>query len=493
MGRVIQKEVRRYLYYTGALMVFWIVLRTLKYDFINDSLLLHWIWYFYYVAIILIPLLTLFVARSICCSEEYRLPTIWKLLMIPAVILVLLVLTNDLHGLVFILPPDQQMNPSTGTYGYGAVYFIIVACVGLCYTVAFIIIFAKNRMMQKKTRIWIPAGCLLLMGIYLVFYALYPPFISRFFADFNVVYCLCLTAFFESLLKLRMIQSNSHYVELFRCLELPAVIVDQAYKEMVATAAYSGVAVDDMRKAEGDPVVLDGAVRLSLASIRGGRVLWQDDVSELSGILDHLQEVQETRSEENDLLAEEIELRTRRAHIEEQNRLYDEMQRQTEGQISLMNDLTTAFEQAKTEEEKRRLLGKIVVVGAYLKRRNNLIFISDKEPYPNIKELELSFLESVKNLQLYGVECGFSNVLTGSLPADEIMHMYDFFEEVVEASLDTMSAMQVVIGHGKQGRFITITTDSNADLSFLAGADRTILQDDDDEWTLTMITGGEEA
>ena len=59
----------------------------------------------------------------------------------------------------------------------------------------------------------------------------------------------------------------------------------------------------------------------------------------------------------------------------------------------------------------------MVVIGAYLKRRNNLIFISERSSMISEKELYLAFLELTDNLELYGVTCGLNIRLNKPVPA----------------------------------------------------------------------------
>ena len=66
-----------------------------------------------------IPLLCVFVALSLGKPENYRLPKWTSLLYIPTTLLLLLVLTNDLHQLVFVFPADAAAWLDTD-HGYGS-------------------------------------------------------------------------------------------------------------------------------------------------------------------------------------------------------------------------------------------------------------------------------------------------------------------------------------------------------------------------------------
>ena len=99
--RIIQKQTLHCLRLTAALMLVWLVLRTLKYEVVTDLTVARYIWYLYYLPMLFIPLLGVYIALSLGKSEEFRLTgKIGTLALIP-VTLFLLVITNDLHQQMF--------------------------------------------------------------------------------------------------------------------------------------------------------------------------------------------------------------------------------------------------------------------------------------------------------------------------------------------------------------------------------------------------------
>ena len=94
--RIVQTQVRRYLLAISVLMVLWILLRSIKFS-IDNMDAERWLWYFYYFPMLLIPMLSVFVSLSLGKGEDFQLPRWTKLLYFPTLLLLLLVLTNDLH------------------------------------------------------------------------------------------------------------------------------------------------------------------------------------------------------------------------------------------------------------------------------------------------------------------------------------------------------------------------------------------------------------
>jgi len=95
--RVMQAQVQRYLTAIVGMMIFWFIVRTMKYFFVADIDAKRHLWYLYYFPMLFIPLLSFFVALSLGKTEKYRLPRRALLLCIPTVCLLLFVLTNDFH------------------------------------------------------------------------------------------------------------------------------------------------------------------------------------------------------------------------------------------------------------------------------------------------------------------------------------------------------------------------------------------------------------
>ena len=71
--RIIQTQVRHYMVSVSGLMVFWFVIRTIKYFFITDPGIIRQLWYWFYLPMLFIPLFSLFVAISLGKPENARL------------------------------------------------------------------------------------------------------------------------------------------------------------------------------------------------------------------------------------------------------------------------------------------------------------------------------------------------------------------------------------------------------------------------------------
>ena len=104
--RIIQKNARHFLCGIAFLMVLWLCFKALKYYIVTDINAARYLWYLYYLPLLFIPLFTLFAALFLGKTENYRLPRWTKLLYFFAVLLLVMVMTNDCHQFVFRFPED---------------------------------------------------------------------------------------------------------------------------------------------------------------------------------------------------------------------------------------------------------------------------------------------------------------------------------------------------------------------------------------------------
>ena len=493
-NRIIQTRIRCYMSAIALLMIFWFIIRTLKYYFISAELypgIVRHLWYMYYLAMLFIPLLAVYVAMSIGKTEDSHLPKKALLLYIPTLFLFLMVITNDLHELVFTFPADVAVR-TDHDYSYGVGYYIVNAWMLFCALSMLYVMSKKRRIAESKKLIFIPCIPIIALLLYLIFYSSGAPWLRFILGDVTAVICLMYAATLELCIQFGFIQANTNYMELFCASTAGAQITDKDYHVILSSVAAKNVDTETLAKTKNEPVMLKGGLRLSGAPIKKGHVVWTEDMSPLLKVLEELQEAKENLEDSNKILEEEHALKKREAHIMEQDRLYNIIQHDTAHQICLMD---TMIKQAETADgdEKQKLLQKMLVIGAYLKRRSNLVFLADKSSMLDANELVLTIGESLDNLEVLGISCGFRTELTEPILAYQIIAMYDFFENVMERTLDRICSITVYAGKRDGSLFLNINTDSTADFSDFVSDNVNVERDEDNEWKLTlrMNTGGD--
>ncbi len=491
-SRIIQPQVRRYLTAVSALMIFWMTVRSIRYSLEEALWVMRHLWYLYYLPMLFIPLLAVFIALSLGKPESFRLPKWTVLLYIPTAALLLLVLTNDLHQLVFRFPEDAVV--WMNEYRYGIVYFPVVGWMVLCALTALVIMLVKCRVPHSRRVLALPFVPVIMALVYGACYTSRAPWLRLIAGDMTVVFCLFFAAALESCIQCGLIRSNSHYAELFRASSIAAQITDRDLNVCYAAQAIQSVERKVLERAKQETVILDGGIRLCAEPIRDGYVFWQEDISALLALLDELSGTKEELESYNGLLEEENKQKRRRKRLEEQKRLFDMVQETIKPHLLLLSEVSKELQTAGTEDAARKALGKLAVIGAYLKRRSNLIMLSDSLGQTPAEELHLCLQESEANLRLCGVTCALRFDLAAQLPFDAVGTLFDFYETAVELSLDTLTDLTVFATGNAWSPRITLMLSCDADLAELSTAfENASITKEDGVWycALTITEGGD--
>ncbi len=435
--RIVQAQVRRNLVAVALLNVFWLVIRSMKYYFVSDPVLSRQLWYWYYFPMLFIPLFSVFVSMSLGKPENYRLPKWTSLLYIPTVLCLILVVTNDFHQLVFAFPAGEVWSDKNNDYVFG--YFLIIVWEIICALTSFTIMIIKCRLSQRKK--YLPLILLCICIVYALIYASGAEWMQIIGGDITAVQCLMFTSIFESCIQCGLIQTNTGYEALFEAGTFRAQITDTDYHTKYDSANSPKLSENVMRSAENGAFSLDKNTVLKSNPIEGGRVLWLEDISDIVALLKELEENKETIAESNLLEQENYRTKLKINTLQEKNRLYDLLQDQTAHQIDLLDSLFAQYNTETNYEKRRSLLAKIAVIGAYIKRRGNLMFIGEKSATTDTAELSLCLEESFANLELMGVECAIDIPSNKKIDTTDAIRVYDFFESVTEAAIDDMRSV----------------------------------------------------
>ena len=440
--RIVQAQARRYLLAISVLMVLWILLRSIKYSIENTDVE-RWLWYFYYFPMLFIPMLSVFVSRSLGKGEDFRLPRWTKILYVPTLLLLLLVLTNDLHQQVFSFPSGVL---SDREYRYEGGYFFVMGWEALCAGFAFLSM-AKNCRIPRSRRIrWLPLVPLALSLAYACAYVKKVYWVWVLAGDMTVSQCLIFASILECCIQCGLIQSNLGYDELFEATSLPVQITDQAFcSQYVSVAMRGALPPNELRQMRVDTIHLGDDTLLKRHRLRSGWVFWKEDISALNQIRKELELTRDELRDTGDVLAAENAQRARWLKLTEENRLYDMMEEQTAQQITMLWNILAELKKTENLNRARHLLGQVIIIGTYIKRKSNLIFVGAQRGSICVQELRLCLNESAENISVYGANCRAIVRGEGSLTIEQAMQIYDLFEAVVEAELNTLHSLLISI------------------------------------------------
>ncbi|MGI6238660.1 MAG: hypothetical protein ACOYI5_03420 [Christensenellales bacterium] len=436
--RILARGIRRLLIASSALMIFYMLIRTAKYQFFpaQDVLLRH-LWYAYYIPMIAIPLLQFLAALRVGRREEERIDARWRLLVIPAALLIAGVLTNDLHQFAFRFHPgflDWERAYARGWLYTAAFLWIAILLASALATIA-----RKRRAAKVERGVWLPFAPLLIGMVYMV-WGLTDHFIAaRKIFQMPEMYCFMIVAFWELSIQIGLIPSNIGHSDFFAVSTVRAQIAD-AHGD-VRHRSRNAPPLSHAQMVAAAPVMIAPNTRLHSHPIRAGRIYWTDDLTDVNALNAQLQEIGETLSQENELIQGENRMKRRQARIAEQNRLYDNIARVAATQLKRMDQILKGL--SPDAPDFARSVGHARVLNAYVKRRSNLMLIAETKRAVPAEELSHCIRESADCLRAYGALCSFHGDAQGDLRVERVMLAYDLFEAAAEAALPGVTSIMI--------------------------------------------------
>lgn len=420
--RIIRKDLRLYLLIIAIFILFFLVVRMIKYGLTkNDDILNRYLWYSYYVSQCLIPPTLLLASLSIETKDGKPLKKTWFLIFIPAIILLSLIYTNDLHQLTFIF----EYSENDFSYKHGIVFYLAIIWEILITIISIIIMIIKCQVSACRKKIWIPIftflGCVFISTICFLVNI----------SSFKIPELLCFSCILiiESCIDIGLIPSNINYEKYFYHSMCSAFITDENLQVIYRSKSSLSLDKEQLKAAIISPIMIDKNTKFYGTKIHGGYTFRSEDLSLINEINNGLQEAKQQTKEENDIIEAENEIKKQSAKIDEQKKLYEKVETYTKDEINKLNNIL----QLKTinEEDFINKMRFACVLAAYIKRRSNLIILSKKDKLMDVDELALSINESISYLSLTNIECFLDFNLKGKINSDILGTIYDFFEMCV--------------------------------------------------------------
>ena len=479
--RIIQPQTLHCLRLTAALMLVWLVLRTLKYEIVTDPTVARYIWYLYYLPMLFIPLLGVYIALSLGKPQEIRLNVRTGCLALVPAVLFLSVITNDLHQQVFAFSGGVPGGQDNSSFSHRPLYFACLVWMVACMVFSLVRLLNKSRIpgSGKKNLAPFVTGCITVL--YGVLYLSGLPAVRWWFGDMNVMFCLLFAAIYESCIRCRMIQSNTGYVELFEATTLAACIADSSGNIVLRShAACEDIACPE----EGTQVFRPDGIRISSAPISGGYAVWQDNVRPLTELRAKLSGNKAIIKNNKEKLQEAYFIQKKLYELTEKNRIYDELEARYGKQINRIGQLLKQCEDTGPAEV-QNLLKRILLLGTYIKRGANLYFLGMEYKLLPQQELRLTVDEAVRVMTVCGTECSVVYRTTKPMRSTEVMRLFDLLKTVAEMTVNGLQSLFISVSDSE----MDLSVECTADLSFIASSDITVRREDG-LWLVRTPIGG---
>ncbi|MBQ3703520.1 MAG: hypothetical protein II885_12305 [Oscillospiraceae bacterium] len=443
--RLLPSRGRSYILLAAGFMLFFLLERAVKYRLAEDgSLLEHICWYAYYIPLAMIPALFLLTCMSMQKPRGNRtLPR--RLVWGSAFMLIALVVTNDLHRLMFRPVGDLKLGGAAGTYEIGPLWFVFYVFLGACILLGLAILAQTDREGGRRT--FLPA--LLLLLTFVLMYV-FDGITNRFGLPspyyFPEIFIFGMLGIFESCIRSRLIPYNENYPGFFARMELAAEITDAAFTPVYATAKPLRATPEQRGAALIEPLLLDEDTRLYGKPLSAGYAFWTGDEGVIRRLNDSLEDAAEVLESENDLLEFENRQKEARARVDARNQVYAKAAEAVYGTQKRIAALLDGLRPDAPDYRDR--LARVLALNAYVKRRTNLALLSVERDTVTAEELALALEESARFLSLCGMSASVERKTELVFSNAEAVALYDSFEALAELLSERSPALLITLADG---------------------------------------------
>lgn len=431
--------VMKSLSWMALLMIF---LRGIKYSvYAEVDVLARHTWYFYYVPLLLIPLFLFYISLLIAPKKNARVSKIWYLTLTATAVFIILILTNDIHQLVFRFQPDF-MNWNND-YSHSSLFYVITFWQYALYFAAIIVLAIKCRISGSKKNAWlilIPFAIGIAMNVLLITEKM-PKLGGSYIIEFPEALIFMVAIVLECCMQLGLIPTNTNYGKLFRNFSISAQITDKFGNPVYVSSAAIPLTKEQFAMPDGSRIGVHTV--LHKMKIPGGFCFWQDDMTELDRLNADLSDIKEELAKETELTRLRNELKERQTKLEQRTLVYDTIAKRTQKQSQSISYLAKTARLSDDAAQKQECRNRITLLGTYIKRYANLMLLSQERGVIEVGELGLSVSEVLRYLNFCGIPSECIQNAQGVAPADAVLAVFEAFEMLVEENYSSLSGVFV--------------------------------------------------
>ena len=447
--KILDKKIKILFEILFGLFIFWLVIKLFnKVAVFDDNS--NIIWYLLYVPLLFVPNLWFLINNQIYLKNK-KLKSIFTIISLSiSTILLILVLTNDFHNWVFILPSDFIAS-FTSQYKYNIGYLIIYSFIFieiLTTIVLFYVFSGKKTTIKQKI---LPSIIIVLIIIYSIVYVL-TKISLPFFYDMSVVYVTLGTLLAYFSFKSGLIKNSGNYLEFFETCASPLAITNNQGEVVYQNEKYMQVQNNKNYVLESQPIT-------------NGTLLTYEDVGKLKSLQKELTHEINSLKHSNKLLEHKKDILQKEKQIEQHTKLLSKIEKQIESKKLRLEKLLSTLPNDITAENKvktKAILNEIKLIVGYLKRKTSLILHSEQKNKISKNEVVLLFKESFNDLKNFGINAGIG-ISEEELPSDIILKFYDIYNELISSLIASKFDVWITINKKDLWEFKLTFEDKNID------------------------------
>ena len=463
LRRSMQKGISYAAFFTGVILIGWALVRLIKYQVVVSEVFSRYLWYSYYIFQLSLPLVILWMAWAIDKPiDKIFPPKWWRLLIILIVALIILVFTNDLHGLVFQLDLNSADWASDYTYGFG--YYIILAVCMINIYIGFAILVKKSIRSPRKKRFIFPFGIFILFGVYNYRYIMRDSFAYN--TDLAIVTGIFVMLMFEACIRSGLIPVNTKYIEIFKRSPLKIQLFNKNKEMAFASALAQPIDKETIDKAiasSPSPILQEDESLIFANPIPGGYALWSEDVSRIQDLNRDIHQSTKKLGEANAILAAEEKIQRTVNEKIVKKQLMDQLEDEIAEKITR---LSTMIEELEHSENHSMETTRLALLLCYIKRRCNLFF-KEQELLKTESDVLIIYIDELCEIAKYsGVQIVTVKEVKGDIPTRYTTLFYDFFYTMADIALQK-GCPYIIVDIGSEDELISMRLLPSIDIGAL--------------------------
>lgn len=395
--------------------------------------------YFINIAAIFIPLFGLYGSFYLGKADDYRISKKWYLLLIPACLLSVLALTNDLHHFFYYIMPEESQ-PNLYFHPYIGTYIVYIWGLSIISYQVYVI-YRRNGTTKSDSlyRKLIPFYEPILLLLFSIPYAA-TAYVVRFeLVEYSAGLIFILVLCWQIYILVGLIPVNAQYEEVFRRSTVAMQILSPSGETIAASenaADITPAMLEALKQNQHFSATED--ITMNLHQIPGGYMVWQTDLSQINQALRELQRLNAELEEEQDLLAQEIRIQSDEASVQARNDIYDSLSSEVAGQLILLTALLS--ESFSTDDWNR-----ICLIGTYIKRFCNLRLTYQEQQTIPMGDLALSLQDMAKCIKNLGIWTSLDFCPTLNLEPALILLIMKTLEDILEEADFRLTSVAIQI------------------------------------------------
>lgn len=418
--KLYEKTTRKYILSIGILIIFLMFIRMSK-GIVETSLLKRMCWYLYYVSLIFIPTLYYICSKSLLNKMNKKEKII---IYVISSILLLLVLTNDYHEIVFKFNNGLELYDD---YKHQIGYYLISIWIFYLFGGGMISLAVNRLKIKKDIKAFLPLLVLLLGILYTILYVIDINGIRE--INMSVVNSILICIGIELAFYLNLIPNNRKYINTLENSNLNIIVVSLDGKTIYTTKIFNKIPIKIQKDIKNNKVkeyYKDKNIIYDIKKNKDSYIILKKDMTELYRLKDEISKRQKELLE----LQKNIKLEEKTKKELYEITLRKEVVNKVESKLKeKRQEAKKILQKEVVEEEDLEKIKRIII---YSKKKSSIIISElNNETYneENIKILLNELIKSMSSLNISGLVKVENKIVISS---NTMSRIYDVIYELLE-------------------------------------------------------------